>query len=152
MRRRRSALAWGTVALIAQALSCGYYLLFFPPLAALYVLWELARRGRLRDTRTWAAFSIAAVITGVAVAPFLVPYARIHADLQMSRSIEEMQLYAADVYGYLTVLGSQRIWGGLMVAGVVYGVFLLQRRIAVRDGVPVLLEEQAMPLAQIEGP
>ncbi len=111
---RRPALAWGTAALVAQGLSCGYYLLFFPPVAAFYVLWELARRGRLRDTRAWIDFSVAALVTALVVAPFLVPYARIRTDLQMARSIEEMQLYSADVYSYLTVLDIQRVWGPLL--------------------------------------
>jgi hypothetical protein len=44
--RRLRPLAGAAAALIAQNLSCGYYLLYFSPFAASYALWEVWRRGR----------------------------------------------------------------------------------------------------------
>ena len=49
--RRLAPLAGGVAAWIAQNLSCGYYLLFFSPIAALYIAWELTARRLWRDGR-----------------------------------------------------------------------------------------------------
>ena len=51
--RNTKALAWAGVALVANNLSNGYFLLFFAPVVPAYALWEMARRGWLRDLRTW---------------------------------------------------------------------------------------------------
>ena len=50
-RGSRWALAGGAAAFVVQGLSTGYYLFFFAPVLAGYVIWELASRGRLRDWR-----------------------------------------------------------------------------------------------------
>jgi hypothetical protein len=46
---RRRALAGAAAAVIAENLSCGYYLLYFPPFVAAYVVWEMWRGDRWRD-------------------------------------------------------------------------------------------------------
>ena len=48
----RAPLVWAIVALVAQNLSCGYYLVFFTPVVTAYVLWEVGRRGLWRHVRT----------------------------------------------------------------------------------------------------
>jgi hypothetical protein len=108
---RRRALAGASIALLLQSLSCGYFLIYFPPFAAGYVLWELARRGALRDRRVWAELSVAAVLIALALTPFLIPYARVQSTVQLSRRLEEIRLYSADVYAYLTAFPTQRFWG-----------------------------------------
>ena len=50
-RGRRRALVGGVAALLAQQLSCGYYLVYFSPFVALYLAWELTARRRWRDRR-----------------------------------------------------------------------------------------------------
>src|SRR5262249_33626874 len=42
--KKRRSLAGATAAWIAQNLSCSYYLLYFSPVVALYVMWELTTR------------------------------------------------------------------------------------------------------------
>lgn len=111
---RRQALAGGAVALLLQSLSCGYYLIYFSPFAAGYVLWELARRKRLGDRRALINFAVAATAVGAAVTPFLIPYARVQSTLQLARSIEEVSVYSADVYAYLTAFPTERLWGPLL--------------------------------------
>src|SRR6266550_3411529 len=64
---RIRALAGATAAAIVQGLSCGYYLLYFSPFAALYVLYEMWRVGRLTDRRTWLALSIAAIAAAIVI-------------------------------------------------------------------------------------
>jgi uncharacterized membrane protein YfhO len=80
---RRKPLIWGVVALVAQNLSCGYYLLFFGPFAGLYVIYEMTTRGLLRDWRAWGRWCVASAVTLVATLPFLLPYLslRDHGDL-----------------------------------------------------------------------
>src|SRR5258705_8925902 len=50
---RTRALAGATASIVLQGLSCGYYLLYFSPCAALYAALETWRTGRLRDRRAW---------------------------------------------------------------------------------------------------
>ncbi len=107
---RRRALAWGTLALVAQNLSCGYYLLFFAPIVVFYVLYELADRGRLRDRGTWRDILAAAVAAGAATVPFLIPYLRLKQHLGFVRSLDEVVSYSADVHAYATASGAVRLW------------------------------------------
>src|SRR5947207_501361 len=58
---RIRALVGATAAAIVQGLSCGYYLLYFSPFAALYVLYEMWRIDRLGDRRTWLTMGTAAL-------------------------------------------------------------------------------------------
>ncbi|MEQ1731896.1 MAG: hypothetical protein ABL982_26275, partial [Vicinamibacterales bacterium] len=111
---RRRALAGGALALLAQALSCGYYLVFFSPFAAAFVVWELTRRGRLRDRRAWTDFALAAVATGLVLTPFLLPYAEVQSTIRLERQIQEISLYSADVYAYVTSFPTERFWGPLL--------------------------------------
>src|SRR5258705_780290 len=46
---RTRALIGSTAAVVLQGLSSGYYLLYFTPFAAAYVVWEMWRTGMLRD-------------------------------------------------------------------------------------------------------
>ena len=57
--RKPGAAAW-----IAQNLSCGYYLLFFTPVLALYLAWELTRR------RLWTDRSVVIRMASAAVRRF----------------------------------------------------------------------------------
>ncbi len=109
----RRALAWGTVALVAQNLSCGYYLLFFAPLVVLYVLYELVDRGRLRDAIAWRDFSAAGVGAGVATLPFLLPYVRLKAYIPFKRGLDEVISFSADVHGYANASDRLHFWGSL---------------------------------------
>lgn len=114
--RRRSALAWAAAALVAQNLSCGYYLLYFSPFAAAYVLAEIAARRLWRDAPLWRDLAIAALAVLAATAPFLLPYAALRGELQSARSLAEVRRYSADVYSYLTAFAQQPLWGRLVQA------------------------------------
>src|SRR5580765_1282592 len=99
---RIRALAGATAAVIVQGLSCGYYLLYFSPFAALYVLYEMWRVDRLGDRRTCLTLGTAALVAMTVIAPFVVPYLRVSRDLQLSRSLTETTRLSADVYSYAT--------------------------------------------------
>jgi hypothetical protein len=109
-------LAGAAASLIAQNLSCGYYLLYFSPFAGAYVLWELATRGLLRSWKVWAQLSIAAVVVVAATVPFLLPYAALREALRFERSRAEVIRYSADVYSYATITELQPLLGRVIRA------------------------------------
>src|SRR5687767_14983814 len=61
-------------ALLAQNLSNGYFLLFFSPFVAGYVLFEVATRHLWRDIRVWTAIGVTGAAVAVLTLPFLLPY------------------------------------------------------------------------------
>lgn len=113
---RLRPLAGAAVALILQSLSSGYHLLYFPPFAAAYVLWEVARRHRWRDRRMWLQITAAGVLAAAAVAPFLLPYAAMRSLWNTLRPTAEVSRFSADVYSYATAFSEQRIWGDVLRA------------------------------------
>jgi hypothetical protein len=115
-RRRMRPLAGAAGALVLQNLSSGYHLLYFPPFAAAYVLWEILRRRRWRDRRMWAQLAFAGGLVAVATAPFLLPYAAMRAVWETLRPASEVARFSADVYSYATAFAGQRIWGSVLQA------------------------------------
>jgi hypothetical protein len=107
-------LAGGVLALIAQNLSCGYYLVFFTPFVGAYVLYEMWDRGRLRDVRLWGRMLLAAAVTVLATVPFLWPYLELRRLGFPPRSLDEVRFYSADVLAYLTTSPEVRLWGARM--------------------------------------
>ena len=113
---RLRPLAGAAVSLVLQGLSSGYHLLFFPPFAVAYVLWEVARRHRWRDRRMWLQISAAGALAAAAIAPFLLPYAAMRTLWDTLRPAAEVSRFSADVYSYATAFSEQRIWGNILRA------------------------------------
>lgn len=114
--RRPAPLAWGSVAWIAQNLSCGYYMLFFSPVVALYAALEITRRTLWRDRGVWLKVCGAAAVVLLVTVPFLLPYVRLR-DLGFNaRSLGETIRFSADVFGYLTTDVSMALWGRVVRA------------------------------------
>lgn len=109
--RRVRPLIGAAAALVAQNLSCGYYMLYFGPIAAIYVVWEMASRRLLRDGRTWIQFIAAGALVAIVTVPFLLPYAAVRDQLELGRARGEVLRYSADVYSYFTAYASQPVWG-----------------------------------------
>lgn len=112
-RSGAAALTGGAAALAAQALSSGYYLLYFTPFAGAYMLWELWARGRAVGWRVWLQLAGAAAAVALVVGPFLLPYAALRELFQAERFSAEVVRYSADVYSYATASAEQPIWGRL---------------------------------------
>ena len=100
--RRVLPLACAVLAWSAQNLSSGYYLLFFAPAIAIYLLWEISRRRLWRDARTLAGVALACAATVFVTLPFVLPYLELRELGFEPRSLAETQQFSADVYAYLT--------------------------------------------------
>lgn len=111
--RRWTPLAGATLALVAQNLSNGYYLIFFAPFVAAYCVYELLDRRAWADVRVLAGLAGAALATAVATLPFLVPYLALRASGFEARPLHELRLYSADLLAWLTAAPANRVWGWL---------------------------------------
>ena len=92
---------------LVQALSNGYYLLFFPVLIALWIAWftawrHAAARG-LALAGTWAGASVLLV-------PMLVKYASIQRGLGLSRTGDEMIIFSATPSSFLNAPRMLALW------------------------------------------
>ena len=114
--RRVLPLAGAVLALVAQSLSSGYYLLYFTPFAGAFALWDIGRHGLWRDRRTWIELSCGGALAAVLILPFLLPYAALRDQFAAARSVAEVSRFSADVYSYVTAFGGQRVWGGVLQA------------------------------------
>lgn len=108
---RRRALAGAVLALAAQQLSSGYYLLYFSPFVALYLAWEITARRRWRDWRLHAALAVAVVADLALTWPLVSPYLDLRGLGFLPRPLEEVSRYSADVYAYVTAHETNRVWG-----------------------------------------
>ncbi|MEO6224205.1 MAG: hypothetical protein ABIP90_13235 [Vicinamibacterales bacterium] len=108
---RRRALVGGAGALIAQNLSCGYYVMFFTPFAAAYVVYELAVRRRLGDWAAWKAFAAAGLAVGLISLPFLTPYLEVRRSGIGVRSLDEITMFSADSHAFATATARSWLWG-----------------------------------------
>jgi hypothetical protein len=114
--RRRTPLAGAALALIAQNLSNGYFLLFFSPVVLLYVLFEIGTRRLWRDVRVWASVAAAGLLVTAATLPFLLPYLELRRLGFPPRSLLEVATYSADVFSYGTAPPESHVWGRAMRA------------------------------------
>ena len=114
--RRIAPLAGASAAWWAQNLSCAYYLIFFSPIVALYVAWELTTRRLWGDARTLARVAAAAAAVVLATTPFVLPYVTVRQMGFVPRSLAETDHFAADVYAYLTADPKLWVWGRVLQA------------------------------------
>ncbi|MCU0251482.1 MAG: hypothetical protein MUE61_14830 [Vicinamibacterales bacterium] len=114
--RRPWPLAGAALALVAQNWSCGYFLLYFAPFAAAYVVYEIADRSLWKDVRVWASLGAAAAVVMGATVPLLLPYLELRQHGFGPRPIGEVAHFSADVYSYLTAHEEQSFWGAIMRA------------------------------------
>jgi hypothetical protein len=109
---RRAPLMGGAVALVAQNLSCGYYLLFFAPFAGLYVLYEIVCRHLWRQWRVWRTWLLTGAVVSVCTVPFMLPYLEVRKGGDVGvRSAGEIAMFSADTHAFATAPGSSWLWG-----------------------------------------
>jgi hypothetical protein len=107
--RRVRPLIGGSAALVMQNLSCGYFLIFFPPFAAAYALYEIVQRRLLRDRRVWIDLGLAAVAVLLVTWPFVRPYLEVRDQAGFGvRSREEIAMFSADTHAFATIAPSSQ--------------------------------------------
>jgi hypothetical protein len=107
-------LAGACAALLMEYHSSTYYMMYFSPFVAAYVLWEVWQRRVMRRRALWIQLAAATAVVLALTVPLLVPYARVQRELQIARSRGELANYAADVYSYATVAREQIVWGDVL--------------------------------------
>ena len=101
---RLRPLVGAAVAAILLHWSAGYFVILFPPFVALYILLELALRGRLRDVRVLSRLFAWAVVIALCSWPFVEPYVAMQARLQFARQLDEIVATSAAIDAYVGAL------------------------------------------------
>lgn len=92
---------------LAQGLGNGYYLLYFPLLLGLAILWFFDVRAELRRVLTIA---VACAVGLVPAVPILVEYLRVHRAFQFVRGIAEIRLFSADLMSLTWTAPENTLW------------------------------------------
>ena len=95
------------IAWLMQALSAGYYLLFFPILLGLWTVWFALSRSTIR---TFTAIATAFLIASLPLIPLLWTYRRIHAAFNFQRNLGEVSAFSADVMSLLDASPLLKFW------------------------------------------
>ena len=90
---------------LLQALANSYYLLFFPALIALWLVWfgRAAPQRALALAGTWA-------ICSLPLAPILWTYSRVHRALNLTRELREIESFSADIASVFTTTPEMIVW------------------------------------------
>ncbi len=107
---RRRALAWFAAAWLIQALSNGYYLLFFPVLFVLWMAWFVDWR---RTPRRGAAIAVTWVAASLPLVPILWKYHAVQSALGLSRSLADMEQFSATPSSLLRASPLLAFWPSL---------------------------------------
>ncbi|MDQ3438992.1 MAG: hypothetical protein M3478_01425 [Planctomycetota bacterium] len=105
--RRARWLALFGVAWLLQALSNGYFMLFFPVLIGAWLLWFVRWKS---DPRPGLVLAGSFVLCSVLLLPSLLKYRAVHADLGLGRQWGEMMLFSADPGAFLRMTYILTFW------------------------------------------
>ena len=94
-------------ALMLQGLSTSYFLLFFCVLLALWMLWFVD----WRDWRFAAAVTAGGLGAAAALSPVILGYLRIHSYYAMTRGLQEVLEYSADLSSFVAASPLLSLWG-----------------------------------------
>lgn len=108
--RHVKPLALGSLALVAQNLSCGYFLVFFSLFVPPYVVAALIRHRRWTDVGLWLRFAGAALVVGAATVPWMEPYLALRDLHDMRRSLDELAAFSADTWSWFMPEPGTTIW------------------------------------------
>ncbi|WP_239490786.1 6-pyruvoyl-tetrahydropterin synthase-related protein [Luteitalea sp. TBR-22] len=107
--RMRAAILAG-LALAAQNLSNGYFLVYAALWLPIYVVAQVLLRRRLGDWRAWLGPLVTAAVGVGLTAPFLYPYLQLRRLGQPPRPLAAVVQYSADSYAWLTANDQLRLW------------------------------------------
>lgn len=103
----------GALALWAQHLASGYYMIYFGPFVAVYVLAEIATRHLWTNVKVWLHIAGAALLALVLTIPFGLPYLALQRRYNYRRSLQELLSFSADLMAWFTASPGSNIWGAL---------------------------------------
>lgn len=109
----RTALAGGALALWAQHLSSGYYMVFFGPFVAIFVLAEMATLRLFAHAKVWLHVIGAGAAAVLLTMPFAWPYLMVRTKYSSTRPVRDMTAFSADLLGWFTASPLLQIWGRL---------------------------------------
>jgi hypothetical protein len=104
---RHRWLAVFAAAWLVQALSNGYYLLFFPVLVGLWLLWFVDWRA---DRRRGLALAGAFAASSLLLLPGLLHYKEIHTNLGLQRTLGEMLMFSAKLTSFVQPADLLMFW------------------------------------------
>jgi hypothetical protein len=96
----RRYLVGAAAALVALNLFSIYYMAYCAPLILLFVLFELANKGRWRTLRVWLELWATAALVVVVTLPVMLPYIQVQQRLGVQRALSEVLQYSATVDQY----------------------------------------------------
>ena len=88
---------------VLQALSCGYLGVFLAIAVGLFVLYYLMFMPRAHILPFLKKLTVLAVISGLIIAPFLVPYLKVKKEHKFERTVESNIQFSANILGYATI-------------------------------------------------
>jgi hypothetical protein len=105
-RRARSLGLFG-IAFLLQGLSNGYYLLFFPVLVGLWIVWFVSGKEALK---TVAMLGAPSALVMLVTLPFLLTYNEVHAEFGFRRGPSEIESYSADLSALVRADSRLAVW------------------------------------------
>ena len=118
--RRTRWLALFGLSCLLQGLSSGYYLLFFPVLIGMWLLW-FQPAAKTERWNTLAAVGGAWALAMLPLVPLLLRYRDVHDRFGLARSLDELTFYSADLMSLLTAPSRLGLWGRLNIVDQVEG-------------------------------
>jgi hypothetical protein len=88
---------------VLQALSCGYIAVFLSVAVGIFVLYYLLFMPRTRIIPFLKKLAVSAILAGLIIAPFLVPYFQAKKEHQFERTIESNIKFSANILSYATI-------------------------------------------------
>jgi hypothetical protein len=111
---RHRLLVGAGASLVAQNLSCGYWMVFLALYLPFYVVYEIVDRGLVCRWDVWARLGAVGFVALAITAPAMYPYVALREVEGFTRSLDEVRIYAADLWGYLTPDPLLPLWSQLL--------------------------------------
>lgn len=105
-------LALLALAIVMQALSNAYYLVFLPVLIGLWCLWFI----RPSQWRLGGSIAMALIAAFAPLSPLLLGYQDVHDRYGLTRNLDQMRMYSADPLSIVTSSGHLAMWSSLVPA------------------------------------
>lgn len=88
---------------VLQALSCGYLGVFLAIVVGIFVLYYLLFMPRADIFPFFKKTVIVAILSGLVIAPFLIPYLQVKEEHRFERTVESNIQFSANILGYATI-------------------------------------------------